>query len=167
MNTVIGMSELALRADTLPQAQEYLGSIKQAGLNLLAIINDILDISKIEAGTMEIENVSYSLSTLINDVVTMIQVKVSEKPILFVVDVDASLPNMLKGDEARIRQVLVNLLSNAVKYTHKGFIRLTVTYHVDPLDSNVIKLVYEVSDSGIGIHKDDCLICSAHLRAWT
>jgi signal transduction histidine kinase/CheY-like chemotaxis protein len=155
MNTVIGMSELALRADTLPQAQEYLGSIKQAGLNLLAIINDILDISKIEAGTMEIENAPYSLSTLINDVVTMIQIKAAEKPIIFLVDVDASLPNMLKGDEARIRQVLVNLLSNAVKYTHKGFIRLTLTYHVDPFDSNVIRLVYEVSDSGIGIHKDD------------
>jgi len=155
MNTVIGMSELALRADTLPQAQEYIGSIKQAGLNLLSIINDILDISKIEAGTMEIGNISYSLSTLINDVVTMIQVKVAEKPILFVVDLDASLPNMLKGDEARIRQVLVNLLSNAVKYTQKGFIRLTLTYHVDPFDSNVIKLVYEVSDSGIGIQKDD------------
>jgi signal transduction histidine kinase/FixJ family two-component response regulator len=155
MNTVIGMSELALRADTLPQAQEYLGSIKQAGLNLLSIINDILDISKIEAGTMEIESVSYSLSTLLNDVITMIQVKVSEKPVVFIVDVDASLPNMLRGDEARIRQVLVNLLSNAVKYTHKGFIRLTVTYHIDPLDSNVIRLVYEVSDSGIGIHKDD------------
>jgi len=155
MNTVIGMSELALRADTLPQAQEYMGSIKQAGLNLLAIINDILDISKIEAGTMEIENISYSLSTLINDVVTMIQVKVSEKPIIFVVDVDSSLPNVLQGDESRIRQVLVNLLSNAVKYTHKGFIRFTLTYHVDPTDSNVLKLVYEVSDSGIGIQPED------------
>jgi signal transduction histidine kinase/CheY-like chemotaxis protein len=155
MNTVIGMSELALRADTLPQAQEYLGSIKQAGLNLLAIINDILDISKIEAGTMNIENIPYSLSTLINDVVTMIQVKVSEKPILFVVDLDSTLPNLLKGDEARIRQVLVNLLSNAVKYTHKGFIRLTLTYHIDPLDNKKIRLVYEVSDSGIGINKDD------------
>jgi len=155
MNTVIGMSELALRADSLLQIQEYLGSIKQAGLNLLAIINDILDISKIEAGTMEIENARYSLSTLINDVVTMIQVKVSEKPILFVVDLDSSLPNMLRGDEARIRQVLVNLLSNAVKYTHKGFIRLTLTYHIDPLDSNMIRLVYEVSDSGIGIRKED------------
>jgi signal transduction histidine kinase/CheY-like chemotaxis protein len=155
MNTVIGMSELALRADTLPQAQEYIGSIKQAGLNLLAIINDILDISKIEAGTMEIDNVSYSLSTLINDVVTMIQVKVSEKPIIFVVDVDASLPNVLQGDEARIRQVLVNLLSNAVKYTHKGFIRFTLTYHVDPTDSSILKLVYEVTDSGIGIQPDD------------
>jgi CheY-like chemotaxis protein/anti-sigma regulatory factor (Ser/Thr protein kinase) len=155
MNTVIGMSELALRSDNLPQVQEYLGSIKQAGLNLLAIINDILDISKIEAGTMEIENAPYSLSTLINDVVTMIQVKVSEKPILFIGDVDASLPNMLKGDEARIRQVLVNLLSNAVKYTHKGFIRLTLTYHIDPMDGNMIRLVYEVSDSGIGIRKED------------
>jgi CheY-like chemotaxis protein len=85
----------------------------------------------------------------------MIQVKVSEKPILFVVDLDSSLPNMLRGDEAKIRQVLVNLLSNAVKYTHKGFIRLTLTYHIDPLDSNVIRLVYEVSDSGIGIRKED------------
>jgi signal transduction histidine kinase len=155
MNTVIGMSELALRADNLLQAQEYLGSIKQAGLNLLSIINDILDISKIEAGTLEIENAPYSLSTLINDVVTMIQVKVSEKPIVFVVDLDSSLPNMLRGDEARIRQVLVNLLSNAVKYTHKGFIRLTLTYHIDPLDNNMIRLVYEVSDSGIGIREQD------------
>jgi len=155
MNTVIGMSELALRADTLPQAQEYMGNIKQAGLNLLSIINDILDISKIEAGTMEIEFVPYSLSTLINDVVTMIQVKVSEKPIVFIVDLDSSIPNMLKGDEARIRQVLVNLLSNAVKYTHKGYIRLTLTGHVDPSNSDMLKLVYEVSDSGIGIKKED------------
>jgi CheY-like chemotaxis protein len=155
MNTVIGMSDLALRADTLPQAQEYLGGIKQAGLNLLAIINDILDISKIEANTLEIENVSYSLSTLINDVVTMIRVKVAEKSIIFIVDVDSSLPNMLQGDEARIRQVLVNLLSNAAKYTQKGFIRFTVTGKADPLDSDVITLTYEVTDSGIGIQKED------------
>jgi len=155
MNTVIGMSDLALRADTLSQAQEYLGGIKQAGLNLLAIINDILDISKIEANTLEIENVSYSLSTLINDVVTMIRVKVAEKPIIFIVDVDSSLPHMLQGDEARIRQVLVNLLSNAAKYTQKGFIRFTVTGQADPLDSDVIRLTYEVTDSGIGIQKED------------
>jgi signal transduction histidine kinase/CheY-like chemotaxis protein len=152
MNTVIGMSELALRADTLAQAQEYLGSIKQAGHNLLTIINDILDISKIEAGTMEIESVSYSLSTLLNDVITMIQVKVLEKSIVFIVDVDASLPNLLKGDEARIRQVLVNLLSNAVKYTQKGFVRLKVTGRAD---GGVIVFTYEVSDSGIGIKKED------------
>jgi signal transduction histidine kinase/CheY-like chemotaxis protein len=161
MNTVIGMSELALRADTLPQAQEYLGSIKQAGHNLLTIINDILDISKIEAGTMEIESVSYSLSTLLNDVITMIQVKVSEKPIAFIVDVDSSLPNLLRGDEARLRQVLVNLLSNAAKYTHKGFVRLRVTGRAvasqsdASSDSGVIIFTYEVSDSGIGIQEED------------
>jgi CheY-like chemotaxis protein len=155
MNTVIGMSELALRADTLPQAQEYLVSIKQAGHNLLAIIDDILDISKIEAGTMEIESAPYSLSTLINDVVTMIRVKVAEKPILFIVDLDASLPNTLQGDEARIRQVLVNLLSNAVKYTHKGFIRLTVTGQIDTADSGVINFTYKVADSGVGIHEEE------------
>jgi CheY-like chemotaxis protein len=104
---------------------------------------------------MEIESAPYSLSTLINDVVTMIQVKVAEKPIIFIVDLDASLPNMLKGDEARIRQVLVNLLSNAVKYTHKGFIRLTVTGRIDPSDSGMIIFTYKVSDSGIGIHEED------------
>jgi signal transduction histidine kinase/CheY-like chemotaxis protein len=161
MNTVIGMSELALRADTMPQVQEYLGNIKQAGHNLLTIINDILDISKIEAGTMEIETVSYSLSTLLNDVITMIQVKISEKPIVFIVDVDASLPNLLQGDEARLRQVLVNLLSNAAKYTHKGFIRLRVTGRAvasqsdASSDSGVIIFTYEISDSGIGIKKED------------
>jgi signal transduction histidine kinase/CheY-like chemotaxis protein len=155
INTVIGMSELALRANTLPQAQEYLGSVKQAGHSLLTIINDILDISKIEAGTMEIESVSYSLSTLLNDVITMIQLKVLEKPIVFIVDVDASLPNMLAGDETRLRQVLVNLLSNAVKYTHKGFIRLTVTGQTDPSNNGVINFTYEISDSGIGMQKED------------
>jgi signal transduction histidine kinase/CheY-like chemotaxis protein len=155
MNTVIGMSELAIRADTLPQAQEYLGGIKQAGLNLLSIINDILDISKIEAGTLEIEKVSYSLSTLINDVVTMIHVKIAEKPIIFIVDVDASLPSMLKGDEVRLRQVLINLLSNAVKYTNNGFVRLTVTGRAGLPDNEMINLTFEVADSGIGIHKED------------
>jgi len=155
MNTVIGMSELALRADTLPQAQEYLGSIKQAGLNLLSIINDILDISKIESGTMEIESVSYSLSTLLNDVVPMIQAKVEEKPVRFIVDVDASLPNLLQGDEARLRQVLINLLSNAAKYTHNGFIRMRVTGQIDPSDSGVMNFTYEISDSGVGIQEED------------
>ena len=156
MNTVIGMSELALRADSLVKAQEYLESIKQAGLNLLSIINDILDISKIEAGTLDINDSSYSLSSLFHDVITMIQMRVSEKPIIFTADIDPSLPNMLNGDEARIRQILVNLLSNAVKYTHNGFIRLTVSAQRDLPDSgNTIILRFDIADSGIGIKKQD------------
>jgi signal transduction histidine kinase/CheY-like chemotaxis protein len=155
MNTIIGMSELALRADTLPKAQEYLENIKQAGLNLLSIINDILDISKIEAGTLEINEAPYTLSSLLSDVVTMIQMRVIEKPVVFIVDVDASLPGVLNGDEARLRQILLNLLSNAVKYTRKGFIRLTLTGQVASSDIKKITLSFEIADSGIGLKEQD------------
>ena len=154
MNTVIGMSELALRADTLSTAQEYLESIKQAGLNLLAIINDILDISKIEAGTLDINIAPYSFPSLLNDIVVMIQVRVSKKPIIFILDVSPSLPSLLSGDEVRMRQVLINVLSNAVKYTRSGFIRFTVTGQVSP-DNQTVTLNFEVADSGIGIKEQD------------
>jgi len=155
MNTVIGMSELALRADTLSKAQEYLESIKQAGHSLLTIIDDILDISKIEAGTLKISTDSYVLSSLLNDVIAMIQMRVEKKPVIFIADVDASIPNLLNGDEVRMRQVLINLLSNAAKYTRNGFIRLTVTGQIESPDSEVINLKFEVADSGIGIKKQD------------
>jgi len=133
--------------------QEYLESIKQAGLNLLAIINDILDISKIEAGTLEINAAPYSLASLLNDIIAMIQMRVEKKPIIFIVDVEPSLPNSLSGDEVRIRQVLINVLSNAVKYTRSGYIRFTVTGHVS--DDDKIALNFEVADSGIGIKDQD------------
>jgi signal transduction histidine kinase/CheY-like chemotaxis protein len=155
MNTVIGMSELALRTDALPKAQEYLENIKQAGLNLLSIINDILDISKIEAGTLEINKAPYTLSSLLSDVVTMIQMRVMEKPVVFIVNVDASLPGVLNGDEARLRQILLNLLSNSVKYTRKGFIRLSVTGKNASPDGKTITLYFEIADSGIGIKEQD------------
>jgi signal transduction histidine kinase/CheY-like chemotaxis protein len=155
MNTVIGMSELALRADSLLKAQEYLEGIKHAGLSLLSIINDILDISKIEAGTLEIVPAAYSFSSLLGDVITMVQMRVTEKPIAFIVDVDASIPNMLDGDETRIRQILLNLLSNAIKYTHKGYVRLTVTGELPFPDSTTINLSFEITDTGIGIKAVD------------
>ena len=126
MNAVIGMSELALRAETLDKAHEYVEGIKQAGQNLLTIINDILDISKIEAGTLEIVTAPYSLASLLNDTFNMIRLRILEKPLIFLAQVDPSTPNNLLGDEARLRQILINLLSNAVKYTPKGFIRLEV-----------------------------------------
>jgi signal transduction histidine kinase/CheY-like chemotaxis protein len=154
MNTVIGMSELALRADSLSAAHEYLESIKQAGLNLLAIINDILDISKIEAGTLDINIAPYSLSSLLNDIIIMTQVRVAKKPIIFIVDVDPSLPNLFNGDDVRMRQILINLLSNAVKYTRSGFIRFTVTGEISS-GGESITLAFEIADSGIGIKEQD------------
>jgi signal transduction histidine kinase/CheY-like chemotaxis protein len=163
MNVVIGMSELALRAENLPKAMEYVEGIKQAGMNLLTIINDILDFSKIEAGTLEIKPASYSVSSLLNDVISMIRLRVAEKSIVFLTDVDPSIPNTLSGDEARIRQILINLLTNAVKYTEKGFIRFSVRSEPSaPAASEDaaetggrIILVFEIADSGIGIREQD------------
>ncbi|MDR2483329.1 MAG: response regulator [Treponema sp.] len=158
MNVVIGMSELALRADTLAKAQEYMAGIKQAGQNLLTIINDILDISKIEAGTLEIIQAPYTLASLLNDAISMISLRAAEKPIVFIVDVDPALPNNLLGDVVRIRQVLFNLLTNAVKYTREGYIRLALTGERSsdgPGGENRITLHFEISDSGIGIREKD------------
>lgn len=157
MNAVIGMSELALRAETLPKMNEYVTGIKQAGLNLLSLINDILDFSKIEAGSLQINSAPYLLASLINDVLNVIRIRISEKPILFTANVDANIPNKLVGDEARIRQILLNLLSNAAKYTHEGYIMLTVGMEKQPAagQENCIVLTAEIADSGIGIKKED------------
>jgi CheY-like chemotaxis protein len=154
MNAIIGMSELALREDAVtPSMGEYLNNIRQAGSNLLSIINDILDLSKIESGGLRLNSAPYTLSSLINNVINVIRVRLSEKPILFLVNIDAHIPNNLTGDEVRFRQILFNILSNAVKYTHTGFIKLTMTG--TPLDEQTVLLEIVVADSGIGIREAD------------
>jgi signal transduction histidine kinase/DNA-binding NarL/FixJ family response regulator/HPt (histidine-containing phosphotransfer) domain-containing protein len=154
MNAVIGMSELALREDASPALiTEYVNDIKQAGINLLTIINDILDFSKIEAGNLEINPVAYSLTSLLNDVVNLVRVRISEKGLIFAVNLDASLPNNIIGDEVRVRQILLNLLSNAAKYTHQGYIKLMVSG--SRAGGENLVLCFEVADSGIGIKPED------------
>ncbi|MDR3139558.1 MAG: response regulator [Treponema sp.] len=155
MNAIIGMSELALREESHPNLMaEYVNDIKHAGHNLLAIINDILDFSKIEAGSLKITPVSYSLASLINDVISLVRVRIIEKNLLFTVNVDASIPNNLWGDEVRIRQILLNLLSNAAKYTHQGYVKLTVRGSPEK-EEGLLSLYFEVADSGIGIKAED------------
>ncbi|MDR2403610.1 MAG: response regulator [Spirochaetaceae bacterium] len=153
MNAIIGMSELAQRIENPVKLAEYIGGIKQAGHNLLSIINDILDVSKIESGLLQIHPAPYLFSSLLNDVINVIRMRVAEKPFIFIANVDPHIPNNLMGDEARLRQVLLNLLTNAVKYTPKGYISLTVRY--TPLRYTKILLTFEVADSGIGIKKED------------
>jgi signal transduction histidine kinase/CheY-like chemotaxis protein len=153
MNAVIGMSELALRDQDPGRVMEYLGGIKQAGHNLLAIINDILDISRIESGTLQITPAPYYFASLLNDVISMIRAQVAEKPVLFIANVDPTIPNALFGDETRIKQILINLLSNAVKYTREGYIALNV--RSASRDGKRIFLTFEIADSGIGIKKED------------
>jgi CheY-like chemotaxis protein len=153
MNAVIGISELILRENISPRVRDYLVQIKQAGGGLLAIINDILDFSKIESGKMEIHPAKYALSSLLNDVVTIIGIRLHEKSLQFKVNIDTTLPCLLLGDEIRMRQILLNLLSNAVKYTKEGYIEFKVTGSVTGQET--INITFEVSDSGMGIKEED------------
>jgi signal transduction histidine kinase/CheY-like chemotaxis protein len=154
MNAVIGMSELALRENLNPQAMDYVMNIRQAGNNLLAIINDILDFSKIESGKLDIIDNGYRFASLLNDVLTIVCIRLNEKPLLFVTRIDSSLPAQLVGDETRIRQILLNLLTNAVKYTREGHIVLNIQGEKGADDSEII-LCFEVADTGIGIKPED------------
>jgi signal transduction histidine kinase/CheY-like chemotaxis protein len=158
LNAIIGMSELALQAGENqgragPDLPECLAVIRQSGSNLLSIINDILDIAKIESANFQLMVVPYRFSSLLNNVVNVIRVRLHDKPVLFLADIDAHIPENLRGDEVRIRQILFNLLSNAVKYTDDGFIRLTASCFVTGPDNVTLK--FAVADSGIGIREED------------
>jgi CheY-like chemotaxis protein/nitrogen-specific signal transduction histidine kinase len=153
MNAITGMSELILREEASPSVYEHAAAVKQAGSNLVAIINDILDFSKIESGKMEIIPTEYEFSSLINDVITIIRMRLREKPICFAVNVDSAIPQKLCGDVVRVRQILLNLLSNAAKYTHKGHIIFTVGW--EEIENESLVLKFEISDTGIGIKPED------------
>ena len=154
MNAIIGMAELALRSDNLSSAHEHVFTVKQAGTSLLSIINDILDISKIESGKFEITSHEYLFSSLLNDVINIIRMRVVDSRMRFVVRVDSSIPNSLNGDEVRVRQVLLNLLDNAVKYTHSGgLVSLRIRGEMDGEDT--VNLAIDIEDTGLGIKEED------------
>jgi signal transduction histidine kinase/CheY-like chemotaxis protein len=155
MNAISGMSELLLRRELDDESRGYARDIRHASSNLLSIINDLLDFSKIEAGRFELVPSTYYLSSLINDVVNIVRMRLLEKHILFYTNIDASIPNVLIGDETRVRQILLNMLSNSVKYTEKGFISVTITQRARERDT--ITLGIAVADSGIGIKPEDQL----------
>ncbi len=152
MNAITGMSEILLRELGDHSASEYVVGIKQASSNLLTIINDILDISKIESGKLDIVNSEYTLSSLLNDVITMARLRVESKNLDFFTYIDSKLPQKLIGDEGRIKQVVTNLLTNAIKFTHKGYVGLNVTGEIF---DNRVDLKFEVYDTGVGIKEED------------
>ena len=154
INTVIGMNEMILRECEEENVLEYANNIEMASRSLLAIINDILDFSKIESGKMEIVETEYKLGELLNDVITMIELKVKQKGLALEVSIDEDMPERLYGDDARIKQILLNLLNNAVKYTKTGFVRIKVTGEIFS-ESGRVELVAAVEDTGIGIKKED------------
>ena len=153
INAVLGMDEMILRESNDEKIVEYAKTIEGAGRTLLALINDILDISKIELGKMNISNHEYELSSVILDVIKMIQQKATTKNLSVILDVDPKTPGRLIGDEMRIRQILLNILNNAVKYTEKGSVTLKVFYENRFKDT--ADLVFKIKDTGIGIRKED------------
>lgn len=151
------MNELIMHDTDNNDIKRYSAAIQSAGMTLLALLNDVLDYSKIETGKMDIIESHYSLSSLLNDVVLMIQGKASDKGLELRLDIDATLPDLLRGDEIRIKQILTNLMSNAVKYTKEGWLQLTVGQQRVSryLDDNMVMLDIKVSDSGMGIKEEE------------
>ncbi len=149
MNAIIGMSHLALQTTLDPKQRGYMVKIDSAAKSLLRIISDILDLSKIEAGKLEIENTAFELDSVLNDVATMIGIRAHEKGLEFLLDTDPNLPASLVGDPVRIGQVLTNLGTNAVKFTDHGQITLKAGVQEEQGDEVVLR--FTVSDTGIGL----------------
>jgi signal transduction histidine kinase/CheY-like chemotaxis protein/HPt (histidine-containing phosphotransfer) domain-containing protein len=153
MNSVIGVAEMMLRRHYSQEISEYLTIIRQSGLSLLGIINDILDYSKIEAGQIEIKTSEYAVSSLLYDLTSTIRVRSLDKSVAFSVKADSNMPALLIGDVMHIRQIVLNLLGNAVKYTQAGYVELEVQY--EETGNRLIRLIFRVRDTGIGIKETD------------
>jgi signal transduction histidine kinase/FixJ family two-component response regulator/HPt (histidine-containing phosphotransfer) domain-containing protein len=153
MNAIIGLSELTLALEALnAEARENLTKIHRAGLTLLGLVNDILDLSKIEAGRFELVPVDYDTPSLINDTVIVNYLRIEGKPIKFTLEIDENLPGRLFGDDLRVKQICNNLLSNAFKYTDKGWVVWSVSHE---RDGENVWLTFVFRDSGIGIRRED------------
>ena len=153
INTIIGLNEITLRGDIPPEVAENARNIQGASKLLLTLINDILDISKIKSGKMEVISAAYETGTLFSEIVNIIWVKAKEKGLEFKLHVDPSIPSMLCGDEVRIKQILINLLNNAVKYTSEGSVTLSVRCERQGL--NRVMVWYSVEDTGQGVKKEN------------
>ena len=155
MNAITGMVELALSNDLLPeQEKEYLYNIRAAGDELVSIIENILDVTKMRSDTLEITEEEYEITSLVHDVVNAIQVMLAEKQVVLLVDTNPNIPSRLRGDDVRIKQVMMNLLSNAAKYTEKGTIHLEVDFAPVGGKDQEIELKVCVTDTGIGIAQE-------------
>ncbi len=151
MNAIIGMTHLASKTNLSMKQLDYISKIQSASRNLLNIINDILDISKIEAGKMDVELVEFNIENVLNQISNLFSDK-SDKSIEFIVDCSQATPKGLIGDPHRLEQVIINLVNNAFKFTHKGKIILSVD-KIDEAGDEVL-LRFSISDTGIGIEPD-------------
>ncbi len=152
MNAVIGMSHLVLKTDLTHRQRDYIQKIQQSGQQLLGIINDVLDFSKVESGKLSLEYIAFELDKVLQNVATLIVDKANAKGLELIFEVAPSVPPNLVGDPLRLGQVLINYASNAVKFTERGDIRIRVDSTLHTSDSAVLR--FEVRDTGIGLSED-------------
>jgi len=150
MNTILGMAQLALREEQNPRQRDYLRKIQLSGDHLLSIIDDILDLSKIDAGKLGIEVVDFEFGKIMASLGTLVAEKAADKHLSLVFDIDPAIPRYLRGDPLRLTQVLANLANNAIKFTAKGGVTVRAG---KPEGSGLIR--FEVQDTGIGIAKEE------------
>ena len=154
LTVVVGVTGLMLEEDKLDlNLKENLQKIGAAGDTLLRLVNDVLDISKIEAGKLELVPVTYEVPSLLNEIITFCIMRIADRPITFLLDIKEDLPFSLYGDDLRVKQIINNLLSNAFKYTQKGTVSLGIT--TERLPDKDVWMNIIVSDTGIGIHEED------------
>ncbi len=154
LNTILGISDVLSEINTSPEQQAHIRSLRKSGETLLHIVNEILDISKIESGQLQFENTEFSHIQLFEEVIDMMSLKGQTPEVEYILDIDPNIPDTLIGDSYKIRQVLINLLGNSSKFTKKGFILLkSKLLKTDPL-SNTLSIAITVRDTGRGIEED-------------
>jgi len=152
MSAVIGLSHLLLKTDLTPRQRDYIGKVHAAGQHLLGVINDILDFSKVEAGKLELEMSEFEIEKLLDSTTGMIAEGVAHKGLELVIDIDPSVPRVLRGDALRLGQILLNLANNALKFTEKGEIAISVAPLALAEKETLLK--FEVRDTGVGLTDD-------------
>jgi PAS domain S-box-containing protein len=151
LNGILGMTELVLETPLSSDQRRYLRLVKSSGRTLLGLLNDILDVSKIEAGRMDLELIDFSPSETVRRVGEILSVKAGDKGVMFTCWIDAKLPPLVRGDPTRLRQILVNLVGNAIKFTENGMVRIDAK-SIEIEDGWILEV--KISDTGIGIPPD-------------
>ena len=154
LNGILGMDEMIIKDTKESRIKKYALDIKSAGNTLLSLINDILDLSKIDSGNFEIISLDYSMASVLNDVINMTKPRADKKGLTYNFRVSTDIPSKLHGDEIRIRQVMLNIINNAIKYTKEGHVDVDISTGNVKDPSNRM-LIVQVTDSGIGIKDED------------
>lgn len=154
MNAIVGLSDIIMEESRGRKVYGYTCDIKAAANNLLALINDILDLSKVEAGKMELVSAEYHVKALVKEVLNMMDIVASQHGLMVESEFDMSIPCGYLGDESRIKQILINLVNNALKFTKKGYVRISVSGVPDEAEDTE-RLIFRVEDTGCGIRKED------------